>query len=92
MNASDHRSGRKSWASAFDIRLVIAALLAVFGVIILLMGLFGTSQADIDRAGGTNLNTWTGAGLLVAAAVFAVWARLRPVPVADDDANHDDVV
>lgn len=97
MSTSDQSNdggGRRT--SAFDIRVVIGALLAIFGVIILFMGIFGTSDADLERAGGTNLNLWTGAGLLVAAAVFVIWARLRPIvpedpnePVENGDGTRD---
>lgn len=74
--------------SAFDIRFVIAALMTIFGVIILLMGFFGTSEADLERTSGTNINIWTGAGLLVAAAFFGLWAWLRPVVPDEDDESE----
>jgi hypothetical protein len=75
-------------AGAFDIRVFIGALLGLYGVILVLAGLIGTSDRDLDRAGGLNVNLWTGVALVVAAAVFIGWARLRPVvvpPDPDDD-------
>jgi hypothetical protein len=68
-------------AGAFDVRTFIGALLGIYSVVLLAAGWFGTTQSDLDRAGGVNVNLWTGAGLLVAAAVLLAWARLRPVVV-----------
>lgn len=75
--------------SIFDIRFVIAALMAIFGVIILLMGFFGTSDAELERTGGTNINIWTGAGLLVAAGLFTLWGWLRPVVPDEPDESEE---
>ncbi|GAA1930148.1 hypothetical protein GCM10009737_35120 [Nocardioides lentus] len=77
---------RKRKAGAFDVRTFIAALIGLYGVILLLTGLFGTSEADLAKADGLNVNLWTGLGMLVFAAAFQAWAVLRPVrvPVPDD--------
>jgi hypothetical protein len=83
---SEKDKGRVHKAGAFDIRVFIGALLGLYGVILVLAGVLGTSQDDLDRAGGANVNLWTGAGLVVVAAFFIVWARLRPVVVPD---QHD---
>lgn len=79
----------KKTAGAFDIRNIIGALLGLYGVILLLAGLFGDTAAA--KTGGINANLWTGLALAIAAAVFLVWARLKPIvvpvgvePVADD--------
>lgn len=69
-------------AGAFDIRNIIGGLIGLYGVILLLMGLFG--DAETDKTGGVNANLWTGAGLLAFGVAFALWARLRPVVVPDD--------
>jgi hypothetical protein len=84
MSDKDATPGRAHKAGAFDIRVFIGALLGLYGVILLLTGLFGTSQEELDRAGGANVNLWTGIGLLLLAAFFIDWARLRPVVVPDD--------
>ncbi|MBC8091287.1 MAG: hypothetical protein H7Y15_04965 [Pseudonocardia sp.] len=65
-------------AALFDLRTVIAALFGVFGAILTVLGLLGTSEEDLAKAGGIALNLWTGIGMLVLAAIFATWQRLRP--------------
>lgn len=76
-------------AGAFDIRNIIGALLGIYGVILVLAGLFADTAED--KTGGVNANLWTGLGLALAAAVFLVWARVRPIVVpahvepVDDD-------
>ncbi|MFD7075564.1 hypothetical protein ACFU7D_17890 [Nocardioides sp. NPDC057577] len=63
--------------SLFDIRNVIGSLLAVYGVILLLMGLFG--DPEVDKTGGPNANLWAGIALLVVGGAFITWGVLRPV-------------
>ena len=63
--------------SLFDIRNVIGSLLAVYGVILLLMGLFG--DPEVDKTGGPNANLWAGIALLIVGAAFIAWGVLRPV-------------
>ncbi|HEY9251514.1 MAG TPA: hypothetical protein VIP06_02565 [Nocardioides sp.] len=63
--------------SLFDIRNVIGSLLAVYGVILLLMGLFG--DPEVDKTGGPNANLWAGIVLLVVGAAFIAWGVLRSV-------------
>ena len=50
-----------------------AALLGVYGVILVLMGLFG--DPELDKTGDVNANLWAGLALVVAAAVFLIWAE-----------------
>jgi hypothetical protein len=64
----------------FDIRNVIAALLAIYGVILVITGLVHRSAAVLAKAGG-NVDLWSGIGLLAVAAVFTAWTLLRPVRV-----------
>ena len=80
---SGHRAG------LFDIRNIIGALLAVDGLIITLVGIFG--DAEEDKTGGVNANLWAGLALLAAGLIFLAWARLRPVVVPDDfESDHDE--
>lgn len=70
----------KRAAGAFDIRTFIALLLGIYGVVLLLVGLFGDNTT---RDGESSVNLWTGLGLIVFAAVFQTWAKLRPVLVPE---------
>lgn len=74
-------SGRRT-AGAFDIRTIIGVLLGIYGVALVLAGIF--ADPEEGKTGGVNANLWTGLGLAVAAAVFLVWARARPIVVPDD--------
>ena len=81
-------------AGAFDVRNIIGALLTVYGLILLLMGLFGdTDPASPDAPAGSdvNANLWTGIGLLVVGLGFIAWQRLKPLSVPDDIEENKDV-
>lgn len=80
-------TGKARKAGAFDVRNFIGALLGLYGVVLLLTGLFGTDEAALAKADGVNVNIWTGIALLVAGGIFLGWARLRPVVVPPE---HDD--
>lgn len=81
---SQSSGSRRHQAGAFDVRNFIAMLIGIYGAVLVLMGLFGTSAKDLERAGGLNVNLWAGVGMLVVAAAFTAWARLRPVLVPED--------
>ncbi|MFF0145111.1 hypothetical protein ATK36_4911 [Amycolatopsis sulphurea] len=74
-------SSRPRKAGAFDIRLIISLLLGVYGVVLTVMGLAFTSDADREKAAGVNINLWAGIGLLVVTAMFVLWTVLRPLTV-----------
>ena len=79
-------------AGAFDVRNVIAALVGFYGVVLVLMGLFAGSPDDRAKTGDVNANLWVGLAMLVFAAAFALWSRLRPVvvdPGADVAGDED---
>lgn len=73
---------RTKTAGAFDIRNIIGILLAIYGVILLGMGLLG--DPELEKTGGVNANLWAGLGLAVGAVVFLGWARLDPIVVAKE--------
>ncbi|HEX3781856.1 MAG TPA: hypothetical protein VHX38_19500 [Pseudonocardiaceae bacterium] len=79
-------------AGLFDLRWIIALLFGIYGIVVTVMGIGFTSQAELNNAGGINVNLWTGIPMLVVAILFAVWAQLRPVriPIGTSDDSHDD--
>jgi drug/metabolite transporter (DMT)-like permease len=82
-------AGEKRKAGAFDIRNFIAALIGVYGVVLVVYGVIGSSDAQLRKSDGMNINLWAGLGMVLVAALFVTWARLRPVVVAahpDDEA------
>jgi hypothetical protein len=84
-------SPRPRKAGAFDIRLIIALLIGVYGAVLTVMGIGFTSDADIEKAAGVNINLWAGIGMLVFTALFVAWALLRPIVVpAETDTTSSD--
>jgi hypothetical protein len=72
-------TGTKSAAARlFDLRLLIGALFVVYGVALTIYGFF-TSQAELQKAAGININLWLGVGMLVLGLLFLLWRRLDPV-------------
>jgi hypothetical protein len=76
-------------AGAFDIRLIIALLIGVYGIILTVMGIGFTSDAELQKAAGVNINLWAGLGMLVVSALFIIWARVRPLVVPAEPENAD---
>ncbi|EHR52285.1 hypothetical protein SacmaDRAFT_4090 [Saccharomonospora marina XMU15] len=72
---------RSRGAGVFDVRLVIALLMGVYGAVLTVLGTGFTTEEDITKAAGVNINLWAGIGMLVFASAFVAWARLRPVAV-----------
>jgi hypothetical protein len=79
--SSDHRpthdaeEGTAHTAGAFDIRTFIGALIGIYGVVLLVTGLVSSD--------GRTINLVAGAAMVVGAAGFLIWARLRPVVVVE---------
>ncbi|MFJ1709778.1 hypothetical protein [Kitasatospora sp. NPDC088346] len=66
-------------AGFFDLRRILALLFGVYGTVLTVLGATATSQLDLDRAAGVNVNLWVGIGMLLGSAAFAGWAKLRPI-------------
>jgi hypothetical protein len=66
-------------AGAFDVRNVIAGLIGFYGLVLVLVAIFG--DTDTDKTGGVNANLWAGLAMVVFAVAFAAWSRLRPIVV-----------
>lgn len=80
-------TGKKA-AGAFDVRVIIGALIGVYGVILLVMGLVGDTAES--KTGGVNANLWAGIVMIVVSAIFLTWWKLRPIVVPDTD-DHGEV-
>jgi hypothetical protein len=76
-------------ASLLDLRLVIGGLLALYGAVLTVMGLFASDDAKA-KAAGININLWAGLAVLAAGAIFLAWVVLRPLRADDlQDAGGD---
>jgi hypothetical protein len=88
-------STTKKTSGAFDVRNIIGALLTVYGVVLVLMGIFASSEPASPEApsggGDVNANLWAGLALLVVGLGFIAWWRLRPIVVPDDVDQDKDV-
>lgn len=71
----------KASTAAFDIRNVIAALLGFYGLVLIIcsFALDPGVNADTGAPKDSADNLWVGIALVVSAAIFFVWARLRPI-------------
>jgi hypothetical protein len=81
-HSGDQKTPRK--AGAFDIRSFIALLVGIYGVVLVITGLFSTSDQDLAKAGDVNVYLWAGLGMVVVAALMQAWAMWRPVVVPKD--------
>jgi hypothetical protein len=83
----------KVLVSLVDIRTIVGALLAIYGVLLTIAGFVPGALRDHDNRAaaadrvdlyvGTDANWWVGLILIGIAAVFFTWAFLRPVPVQE---------
>ena len=64
----------------FDIRIIIASLIGLYGIILVITGLF-SSDSQAEKAAGLNINIIAGIVMIVFAAAFIAWARIRPIVV-----------
>ena len=65
-------------AKLFDLRVLIGGLFLVYGIMLTVAG-FTTSDQDLAKASGININLWMGIGMLIIAVFFLTWWRLRPL-------------
>lgn len=73
--------GTRHTAGAFDIRTFIAGLMGIYGVILVLAGMFGADETTSGAQVAGNVNLYVGIGLLVFAAAMQGWAMWRPTVV-----------
>ncbi len=77
-------------AGAFDVRNVIAGLIGFYGVVLVIVGLVDRSEETLAKAGGINANLWAGIAMILVAAGFALWSRLRPILVEAPKGTGED--
>jgi hypothetical protein len=65
-------------ANRFDIRRIIGGVFVLYGVILVIVGIFGSEEVK-NKAAGINVNLWTGLGMLIVGALMIYWALARPV-------------
>lgn len=89
MTDSSPKAATSAAAKLFDIRLMIGALFALYGVMLTVSGFF-TSDAERAKAAGININLWLGVGMLVLGGLFLLWRRLDPLAaVASPDPDAE---
>ena len=74
-------------AQLFDLRVLIGGLFTLYGVVLIIAGLFATA-AEIQKASGININLWMGIGMLILGLLFLLWWRLNPVQRPVDPAHE----
>jgi hypothetical protein len=85
INDTTHQPRRHA-AGLFDIRNIIGALLGVYGVILVLVAIFGAPGKATQNTGA---NLWLGVALLVAGAFFITWAVVRPIVVDEVELERE---
>lgn len=73
-------------AGALDVRVIIGALLGLFGVVVFVTGLVtGAGSGKPPHSDPDHLNIYVGIGLIAASLFFLAWSRIRPllVPVEE---------
>ena len=77
----DQPAERRHTAGAYDVRVVIAGLIGLYGVVLTIMGIVANDEAARAKTGDWNANLWSGLVMVVVALAFAAWTRWRPVVV-----------
>jgi len=83
-SGSDSQNKTTRKAGAFDIRVFIGSLIGIYGVVLVLVGIFDKDDAQLAKSDDLNINLVAGIGMVIVAAGFITWARLRPVIVPTD--------
>ena len=75
----DQAEAPSAASQLFDLRTMIALLFGVYGIVLVVQGLVFDTEAEIAKAGGIHINLWSGIGMVVVAALFLLWVRMRPL-------------
>jgi hypothetical protein len=65
-------------ANRFDVRRIIGGLFTLYGVVLTITGIVGSSHVK-HKAAGINIDLWTGIGMVIFGVLMVVWALTRPV-------------
>jgi hypothetical protein len=84
----EEESPKSAAAKLFDIRTLIGGLFTVYGLMLLVAGLFVT-RSQRDKASGININLWLGLGMLVFGLAFLLWQRLNPLRVTRQEFDDE---
>jgi hypothetical protein len=76
-------------AQLFDIRRIIGGLFTLYGLILFVAGLVDGPAAS-KKAGGIDINVWTGLGMLVVGLLMLVWMRLNPLQPPEPSQDGDE--
>lgn len=75
---------RRHNAGAFDIRAIIAYLLGIYGLVLVVLGLFDFTDVEKEKSDDFNVNLWGGTAMLIVAVAFLIWNKVNPTKVPDD--------
>jgi hypothetical protein len=64
-------------ANRFDIRRIIGGVFVLYSLILIALGIFGSSHVK-HKAAGINIDLWTGLGMLIFGGLMIFWALARP--------------
>ena len=62
-------------ANLFDLRRIIGGVFVAWGVLLVMLGLFASSEVE----NGANINLFAGLGMLALGILFLLWAFTRPL-------------
>jgi hypothetical protein len=86
----EHVEVKRHSAGLFDIRNIIGSLVLIYGVVLIIMGLMNSSEADLERSDGFNINLWAGVAMTALGVFFILWSFLRPVVVQTTEVVVDE--